>query len=278
MTWVYAGDAGITPTAAILATFTWYVCTSGSDQIAIQRYLATRDARAARNMLGIALVTDVLVGLFLGLVGLALLGYFVANPHLLADRQTVFGDADKLFTRFIVLGLPTGMSGLIVAGLLAAAMSSLSSGISSTCSVITVDLVDRFRKPDRKLTEADHVRLARYVAVGTGIAVIVLSAYVGMVRGNLLEIAYKVVNLLTVPLFGLFFMAMFVPWATNVGTILGSVVGLAVIATINYWEELFGVRGISFLWGMPIGFVVQAAVGMIASLVPIGRKARRVES
>jgi SSS family solute:Na+ symporter len=98
-----------------------------------------------------------------------------------------------------------------------------------------------------------------------------------VVHGNLLEVAYKVVNLLSAPLFGLFCMAMFVRWATGFGTWVGVVAGLAVVIAINFWEEMTGVKGISFLWAMPLSFVVQMAVGMAASLLPIGRRARSVE-
>jgi Na+/proline symporter len=78
------------------------------------------------------------------------------------------------------------------------------------------------------------------------------------------------VNLLTAPLFGLFFLAMFVPWATSFGTLVGAAVGLAVVVAINYWEPIFGTKGISFLWAMPLGLAAQVAAGSIASLLPVG--------
>jgi len=259
----------ITFFSLVLATFTWWVCTAGSDQMAIQRYLATRDVRAARNVLIITLGANTLVNFVLAAVGLALLAYFRANPHLVPDGQTILSDADQLFPRFIAIELPAGVSGLVVAGLLAAAMSSLSSGVNSSCSVITVDFVDRFRRS--RESELDHVRLAKYVSVLVGVVVVLLSAYVGVVQGNLLEVTYKVVNSLAPPLFGLFFMAMFVPWAKQWATILGALCGVAVVVTISFWKELTHTDGISFLWAMPLGFAAQIAVGSLASLVPIGR-------
>jgi SSS family solute:Na+ symporter len=183
------------------------------------------------------------------------------------------------------------LSGLIVAGLLAAAMSSLSSGLNSSCSVITVDFIDRFRT--RPTSETDHVRLAKYVSVVVGVVVVALSSGVGMVQGNLLEVAFKVVNLLTAPLFGLFFMAMFVRWATGPGTLVGAAFGLVVVVLISYWaelrgvvgirsmilylEDLMGTEGVSFLWAMPLSLLVQVVVGMLVSLVPIGRKRAAVQ-
>ena len=158
--------------------------------MAIQRYLATRDVKAARHVLGISLVANTLVTLVMIAVGLAIWAYFLANPPTLPEGQTLLSDADELFPRFIAIGMPMGLSGLIVAGLLAAAMSSLSSGVNSSCSVITVDFIDRFRT--RRTSETDHVRLAKYVSVVVGVVVVALSSGVGMVQGNLLEVAFKV--------------------------------------------------------------------------------------
>lgn len=267
---LYDPNERITFVGIVLATFTWWVCTSGSDQMAIQRYLATRDARAARQVLITTLGANVVVNLLLTCVGFSLLAFFRLNPHLVGDGQTILGDADRLFPQFIAVGFPAGLSGLVVAGLLAAAMSSLSSGVNSSSSVITVDFIDRFR---RKQNEIDQVRLAKYVSVVVGAIVVALSAYVGVVQGNLLEVTYKVVNLITAPLFGLFFMAMFVPWAKGWATIAGAVCGMAVAITISFWKELTGTTGgISFLWAMPTSFVAQIAVGSLASLVPVGRR------
>jgi SSS family solute:Na+ symporter len=79
-------------------------------------------------------------------MGFALLAYFQANPQFLPDGQTLQKSADQLFPRYIVFGLPQGITGLVVAGLLAAAMSSLSSGVNSTATVIQVDFVERFSR------------------------------------------------------------------------------------------------------------------------------------
>jgi SSS family solute:Na+ symporter len=267
----YDPSARVTMFGAMLATFTWYICTSASDQIAIQRYLATRDAKAARTVLNISLGADVLVSCILAAVGFGLLAYFRANPHLLPDGQTVLGDSDKLFIQFIMVGLPVGVSGLVVAGLLACAMSALSAGINSTSSVITIDILDRLRGKNA-LTESGRVRQVQYVSVFVGAMVVSFSLFVNMVHGNLLEVAYKVVNLLTAPLAGLFFLAMFVPWARGLGAMVGAACGLSVVVTINYWTEMTGESGISFLWAMPLSLVTEVGVGALVSLIPIGRR------
>ncbi len=266
----YDPSVRVTLVGAFISTFTWFVCTSGSDQMAIQRYLATRDIRAARRMFNISLLTSGAVQLFLALLGLALLAYFRDHRYMLADGQTIASHADQLFPQFIVTGLPAGISGLVVAGLLAAAMSSLSSGLNSSCSVVAVDFSDRFR--NSPTDGKNQVRQARFISAAIGAIVVLMSTYVGVVQGNMLEIAHKVVNLLVAPLFGLFFMALFVRWATALGTIIGAIAGLLVACAINYWKELTGTPGISFLWSMPLSLVAQIGVGMIASLLPIGRR------
>lgn len=251
-----------------VSTFFWYLCTAGSDQMAIQRYLATRDVKSARRMFNISMIAGVVVTVLLALLGMALLSWFRSHPEMLAEGQSIAHHGDQLFPRFIVAALPDGVSGLVVAGLLAAAMSSLSSGLSSSSAVIAVDYFDRFSR--RSATPPEQVRRARYISWCVGIAVVLLSTVVGMVQGNVLEVAFKVVNLLVAPLFGLFFMALFVRQATSFGTFVGAAAGLATVVAISYWTEFTGRQGISFLWSMPVGLFVQIGVGWVASLLPIG--------
>jgi len=269
--WGYNPSVRMSFLCVFVTILLWHICTLGSDQMAIQRYLSTRDIRAARRALVSQLMASGLVGIFLTAVGLALSAYFWSNPHLVPDGQTILGDADKLFGRFMAVGVPPGLCGLAITGLLIAAMSSLSSGINSACSVVTVDFIDRLWKG--KQAERDHVRLAKYVSVGVGAVVVTLSCFVGLVQGNLIELCYKVVNLLAAPLFGLFFMAMFVRRATAAGSLAGAAAGLAVAITINFWQEIFGTKPpISFIVAVPASLAVQIAVGVSASLLPLGRR------
>ena len=269
---LYDPNARIAFLTALIASFVWHVSTSGSDQIAIQRYLSTKDAQAARTVLITTLVADSVIGAILVTTGLGLWGYFRANPYLLADGCTILADADHLLPRFIVVGFPVGMSGLVVAGLLGCAMSCLAAGVNSSCSVITVDFCERFRV-QRGITDGGRVRLARYVSWLVGVAVILLSFLMQYVPGNLLELCYKVVNLLTAPIFGLFFMALFVRWARGWATIAGAMCGVAAAIAINFSEQLTGTKWISFLWSLPVSFVVEVSVASLLSLIPLGRRA-----
>lgn len=262
-----------TVAASFMVTLVWYICTTGSDQIAIQRYLATKDVRAARRMLFASLLVNGIAFLLLTLVGYALLSLFLVEPHTFGDGSITLAEADQLFPRFVAHGLPTGCSGLVIAGMMAAAMSSLSSGLSASSAVIAVDFFDRLRpNPQREIA---YVRLARVISVVLGITVVLLSLGITMVEGNLLEMTVKISDLLVAPLFGLFFMAMFVPWANSRGTLVGAAFGIITVVAVSYWDDLFrdmtGLQGIDILWSMPLSLLVQIVAGSLASLLFIQR-------
>ena len=130
----------------LLMTLVWQVCTAGSDQMAIQRYLSTPDVATAKRSYRISLVTSCTIQLLLAVVGLVVMTYFLRYPQMLAPGTSVVGDADTLFPRFILIGLPAGITGLIAAGIMSAAMSSLSSGLNSSATVIYEDIINRNRK------------------------------------------------------------------------------------------------------------------------------------
>jgi len=235
----------------------WWICTAGSDQMAIQRYLATRDAKAARRAFLVTGLANIIITLCL-----ASLGFFQTHPELLAQGMTIDQDGDKLFPFFIVRFLRPGITGLVIAGLLAAAMSSLSSGINSASSVVSVDFVDRFRPPDRVDSDAAQMRRARLIAVVSGLAAVLLSTVMGGVTGNIMEVTVRTNHIFVAPLFGLFFMALFVPFATTVGTIVGAVAGCAVAVVIAYWDLITGGATLSFQWISLISLTVNMAVAI----------------
>ena len=92
-----------------------------------------------------------------------------------------------------------------------------------------------------------------------------------MVQGNLLEVCYKVVNLLTAPLAGLFFLAMFVPWAKGFGAIVGRRVRPGGGDRRQLLERHHRHAGHRFLWAMPVSLVAEVGVGALVSLLPIGQ-------
>jgi solute:Na+ symporter, SSS family len=262
--WIFfSTKARISFLTVVISTFCWYVFTAGSDQMAVQRYLATKNVKSARGSYLISLIADAVVFIFLAILGLSLLAYFQAHPELLSTGKTIIDEADVLFPRFIVTTLPRGFSGLVIAGLLAAAMSSLSSGVNSSCLVITKDFISRFSK--KMVLKIDEVKLVKIISFCVGIIVVLLSLVVGKVKGNLLEVTYKTVNLLTAPLFVPFFLAIFVRKATTFAAFTGTVFSVMIAMFVSFSEELFGLN-ISFLWMMPSAFVGGVLMSIIISL------------
>lgn len=242
----------------------WWICTAGSDQMAIQRYLATRDARAARRMFLYGGLSNIFVTTLLGAVGLALLGFFRANPDRLGPGLSLTDgrDADQVFPFYIVHFLPPGVTGLVIAGLLAAAMSSLSSGINSACSVISVDFLGRLARRKKPVDGTAQVRRIQIIAAASGLAAVLLSSLMGQVTGNTMEVTVRTNHVFAAPLFGLFLLGLFVPFANGLGAACGAVAGCAAAVVIAYWDKLTGGPTLSFQWISTVSLAADLIVAL----------------
>jgi SSS family solute:Na+ symporter len=258
--WGVDANERLTVGNAMIMLSVWFICTNGSDQMAVQRYLSTKDVHAARRTFGVSLITTFVVKIFLAIVGVAMIAYFIENPHFLNDGQDIISESDQLFPKFILIGLPVGISGLVASGILAAAMSSLSSGLNSSSSVINEDILKRLAP---RLVSANPLKQVKKISVFVGIIAMILSLAIGNVQGNLLDVVIKVVNLFVAPLFVLFFMAIFIPFATVRGTVLAGLVSVVMAVAAAFWEFM----GIKVLLIMPFALVTGITAGIIASLI-----------
>jgi len=145
------------------------------------------------------------------------LDFFQSKPHLLPLGIGTNQNADGVFPFFIAIAfmLPPGISGLVVAAIFAAAMSSIDSGVNSITAVVSRDFLDRFgRLP---ADESGRTRLTKALALGIGTLVVLGSSFLNQVPGNFWAISQKTSTLLYTPLFALFFFALLVPFATSLG-------------------------------------------------------------
>ncbi len=233
------------------------VSAGGSDQVAIQRYLTTRDTAAARRavLFGHMAVGSILI--VLAGVGAALLGYYRAFPGQLPPGIPLSRAGDGLFPYFLSHALPPGLSGLVVAGLLTSAVSGLGPSINSVIAVVSED----FLRLDRR-TEAAKIRAARWLALLIGVVVIAGSFSMASVRGNLVEVSGKTVNLFFYPVFGLFFLALFVRFATARAAVAGAIAGAATGILVGYWDVITGQAPVSFQWIGPTSLLATLVVGL----------------
>jgi len=230
----------------LITMATWMICTAGGDQTSVQRFMATRDATNARRAYAIQLTASAIVTIVLGLVGFALLGYFEARPDLLPAEMDLYKDADHIFPWYIAHRLPVGIAGLVVSAMFAAAMSSIDSGVNSITAVVMTDFLDRFGK--RPSTERRHIMTAKLLAFTVGAIVVVGSSFMGVIPGNITAVTNKTVNLLTSPIFGLFFFALFVPFARPVAVWIGAFFGTLIAAVIAFSGPL--VTWLQWNWGI----------------------------
>jgi SSS family solute:Na+ symporter len=255
----------LTVVGVVIMQSLWNICTAGGDQTAIQRFMATENAAAARRSYLINSAAAAGVMTVLALVGLSLMGYFRAFPQFVPEGQAVAGYADELFPHFIATQFPIGVSGLVISGMFAAAMSSVDSGVNSISAVVLRDFMDRFRA--NPMSDQTHVRAARAIAVIVGVIVIGGSTLIEYVPGNLLVVSKRATGLLVTPIFTLFFMAMFVRFATASGANAGALAGFGTAIVVSFWNPLFGDRSVSITWINPSAIVVGIAVGCLVSAV-----------
>lgn len=261
--WGFDPNARVSFGMLMVSTTLWYVCTNGSDQMSIQRFLSTRDAAAARKTLLVSQVTDATVMVLLGLTGIAVLGFYRAHPPELAEGQALSSIGDQLFPRFIMTQMPAGLSGLVLAAILSAALSSLSSGVNSACCVLEKDFLSGHLEDSS--SDAETVSRLRWLTWLVSAIAIALSMLNLLFVGNLVERCFKLINLLTAPLFVLFFLALFVPWANAFGAWLGLLTSIATAVLIAYSKDLALPVTVSFVWIIPCSLLVGITVGTLAS-------------
>src|SRR5205814_7865190 len=104
----------VTIVGACINMMVWMICTAGSDQMAIQRYLATKDAQAARRSFGVLLLSQLVVAGLLGLAGLAILGYYTVLPESMPAETTLTLNTDKLLPHFVRTVMPAGLAGPVI--------------------------------------------------------------------------------------------------------------------------------------------------------------------
>lgn len=183
---------------SLLGGAVFAMASHGADQIIVQRLLACRTkAEAQKALIASGLVVFVQFAIFLA-VGLALWGYYDhATP---ADLKLTRDD--EIFPKFIIEGLPTGVSGLLLAGILAAAMSTLSSSLSALSSSTVTDVVGRLRRTP--LSDEEGLRVGRWATIGWGLAFIAPAAFFTNDEGSIVVLALGIAGVTYGALLGSF--------------------------------------------------------------------------
>jgi SSS family transporter len=222
-----------------------------SDQVMVQRFQTTKSLQDSRRAFVINAAGDVLWMWGLSFVGLALLAYFNHHPPP-ADLAP-----DKVLPHFMAQTFPAGITGLVIAAILAASLSSIDSAVNSCTSVFVIDLYNRLTRRDAATADArSQVFVSRLATAGFGVAGTLLATNVSRI-GTLLEIANKLINAFSGPLFGIYVLAMFSRRATAWPALAGGLVGTVVAYLVAYQSS------IGFMWPSTFGLAATIATGWI---------------
>jgi SSS family solute:Na+ symporter len=221
----------------------------GTDQLIVQRLLAARSERQSK----LALITSGFAVLFqfamFLLVGVLLWAYYsTTHPH--------WGSFDDIFPTFVVQHMPHGVSGLLIAAILAAAMSNLSAALNSLSSSSIVDFYVRFRPGT---SEAQRMRLSRVSTIiwaGILFALAIASRHIKVV----VEVGLAIAGVAYGALLGVFLLGVLTKRANERGTMVGMFFGF--VTNLCIWQF----TAIPWTWYVPLGVAMTFSVGYVASL------------
>jgi len=255
----------------IIELFFWHACTHSADQVAAQRYLSTPSVASARRSVWVSAGFTVALLLMLMVVGLSLFYLYFDRSDLSIQefQREIAKEADAVLPTFIAKDLPAGLSGLLLAALLAAAMSSLSSGVNSISSVVMTDFLDRFRglkKGGSNLVPAMGTSGLAGCA-GIGLALAINELMQAKQQWNLVELVERVNHLFLAPLGVLFLAGILFRHVGTAAALLGFFAGVLTSILVSFSKDLFGLEnGISFMWIIPFSFVAGMFVAWLAGL------------
>ena len=247
----------------------WLVRLGGftSDQVMIQRFSTAKTLGHARRSFLITAVSDIAWMVLLFIVGVALVTYLKAGGDL---PDWVADNTDRIFPYVMADIFPVGVTGLVLAAILAASLSSVDSAINS---LTTVGMVDFYRRLylGREDGEAEEsieeqrrqVWISRLLTIAVGAIGITLSCYVQNL-GTLFDVLVKVLASFMAVMLAIFWLGMFTRRATSAGTMVAAMIGVAVAMFLGY-PQLLGLPDLSIggIWVAPITLLVTLSLGVL---------------
>ncbi len=207
----------------------------GIDQSFTQRYVAAKSLTAAKRSLMSSAFLYLVNTVFFVLIGTMLWMYVQSNPGVVPE--SVLAKSDAVFPWFIVHKLPAGISGLLIAAIAAAAMSTVSSTLNSGATVLLVDYRKRFSS--RKDDERANIAFLRSATVGLGVLSIAIGIGVMNVKSALTAF-WAFQSVLSGGMLGLFLLAMLSKRSNGVHAAVATAVGLFFVAWVTFGQEWTG--------------------------------------
>lgn len=226
----------------------------GTDQLLVQRLLGCKTKWDSQRALMLDATFIVIQFGFFLVLGLCLYAFYNGVPF----QELGLKSSDEIFPKFIVENLPTGIAGLVVAGVLASAMGTLSSSISSLASSTFLDLF-KFTARGKNLDEKTEVVWSKRFTLLWGFILIGGAMLFTDSTNPVVEIGLKIASFTYGGLLGTFFLGLLFPRTNQTDAYTGFIFGItAMIIVLTY-------TSIDFTWHTLIGCSVTIAVGTISS-------------
>ena len=164
-------------------------------------------------------------------------------------------DVNYIIPRFVLNELPLGLAGLFIAGVIAAAMSSISSELNSLATTSVIDFYRRWVRPEA--TDAHYLAISKGATALWGLFACVVATYAATL-GSLIEVVNRFGSFFYGSILGVFLLAM-IPRARANGAFVGLILGMTVVGFVNFRTD------VAFLWQNVIGAVVVVVVGLVLS-------------
>jgi SSS family transporter len=229
----------------------------GADQVTVQRLLAVRTFRGMARATIFNGFADLIIMSLLLYIGVGLFAYFHTFPGELAEGLR----SDQMLPYYIMHALPNGISGLVITGIFAAAMSSMDSGINSIGTV----LINDFIRPLRRLARDDKkdVRLARYLTLGLGGAATLVAVLLSKIPlgEQILKASSSFLGMFGAPILALFVLGMFTRRANFPGWLVSVLAAIPATICLQLYTE------VHFIYYFPFSFVISFVVAYVSSVI-----------
>ena len=225
----------------------------GIDQNYVQRYMTTRSTAEAVKSTLFGSLLYIPVSLVFVYIGTALFAYYTAQPELLPAGTA----SDKVFPWFIVHGLPTGLTGLVIASLFSAGMSTIATSINSSATIVLTDFAKRLSK--RELSGRREMN----VLYGTSFVVGALGIVMGLLMMHIdgvLDAWWKLASIFSGGMLGLFLLGVVCARVKRAHAVAAVLVGLLVIA----WMSLSPLLGEDSAFRSPLHTYLTIVFGTTA--------------
>ncbi|MGC2172058.1 MAG: sodium:solute symporter [Candidatus Sulfotelmatobacter sp.] len=223
----------------------------GTDQLIVQRLLAARNQKQSVTALlssGVAILFQ--FALFL-MVGVMLWAYYRVP-------SAAFRTPDRIYPTFIVSRMPHGISGLLIAAILAAAMSNLSAALNALSSSSIMDFYVSFRP---QATERTRMRLSRFSMFVWALLLFALALLSLHKGGRVIEVGLQIASVAYGALLGVFLLGVLTRRANQGGAMVGMLFGFSLELYLWRWTA------VPWTWWVMLGTIVAFTVGYSASLL-----------